>query len=299
MTTTTTRKATGTRTTAKKKATLDKLTQSSYTPSNNGSAVLSLMAQHSGGNSMFGTIEQAEQAIEQLAQTIGDQKLGVIKIVAEIRHDELWRKATNPQTQKAFGGFDAWLQDRAEWLNKYAGMGPRQVQRHLKAYLCFVDALDMPEDLLQRAGEHALILATVANTAKDLNLREDDIPNKTGGKYLGKETLKQHFNELMNQIDNNPAWKIKNTTQMVADIKGKVENAKADWSIDATLDDTDPTERMVHVSAINYIYDGQMVEAMIPAPMPYDLFKQFVKSTNAAVTGGWFNKTDKKSSKKK
>lgn len=276
-----------------KTVSLDKWQQGGYTSSSDGSAVLSVMASTKGTGTMFATIEQAEQAIEQLSQSIGDQKLGVVKIVAEIRHDDLYKNATNPDTQKPFKSFEQWLQSRAEWMNKYAGMGPRQVLRHLKAYLCFVDALDMPEELLQRSGEHALILATVANTGRDLTLREDDIPNKTGGKLLGKETLKQHFNELMNQLDNNPAWRIKNTTQMVGDIKGKIDRATAEWSVDGTLDDTDPKERMVHVTDANFIFDGQMVNFQIPAPIPYDLFTRFVQSTGAAVTGFQMDKKKK------
>jgi hypothetical protein len=238
-----------------------------------------------GTHQMYGTIEQAETAIESLAQSIGDQKLNVVKIVAEIHHDDLWKQAINPDTQKNFTAFEQWLTNRGEWMNKHAGMGPRQVQRHLKAYRGFCDALDMPEDLLQRAGEHALILAEIANMGRNYELRDEDIPSKTGGQLLGKDSLKNHFNELMNQIDNNPAWRIKNTKQMVSDVKGKRETPNAQWSITATLDDSDPKNPLVHIDTIVFVRDGQAQEFISPAPMPYPFFKDFVKSQKADVSG--------------
>lgn len=228
----------------------------------------------------FATIEQAEQAIKAAAGSLGEQKLDVVRIVAEIRHDELWKEAINPETQKKFTGFIPWLKSRAQWLEEAAGMGARQLQRHLKAYLCFVDTLDMPEEFLLKAGEHALILAEVANTGTDLTLRPDDIPNKTGGQLLGEASLKQHFGELMHQLDTNPAWKIKNTKQMVADVKGRLDKPTAEWSINATREDD-----LVHVDTVSFVFDGKVIEAMIPNPVQAGLFNQFVKSTGATVIG--------------
>jgi len=233
----------------------------------------------------YGTIEQAEQAIEQLATSIGDQKLSVVKIVAEIHFDDLWKNAENPDTKKNFSSFEQWLTNRAEWLNRHAGMGPRQVQRHLKAYHSFVTALDMPEEFLQETGEHGLILAEVANMSKKYELRDEDAPNKTGGQLLGKESLKNHYDELLNQLRTNPAWRIKNTKQMVADVKGKLETPKAEWSVTATLDDSDPKNPIVHLDDLVFVHDGNTHEFIAPAPMPYDLFKSFAKTQKINVSG--------------
>lgn len=234
---------------------------------------------------MYATLESAEKAIEQVATSVGERKLDVVKIVAEIREDDLWKDALNPDTNKKYTKFDDWLNAKSEWFQRNAGMGPRQILRTLKAYLVFTIALDTPEELILRAGEHALLLAQVANTGRNLELRDDDAPTKTGGTYLGRESLKQHFMELMSQLDTNKAWKIKNTTQMIAAIMGKIETPKKEWYIEASLDDTNPTNKRVHITQMTFIYDGQPTEMLVPAPWSWDAFQNFVKVEHASVKG--------------
>jgi hypothetical protein len=233
----------------------------------------------------FPTLAAAEEALQHTQFGIGAAKLEVVKIVGRIREDELFTELVNPRTGKPCGSLDDYLKLKNEDLKRVAGMGGRHVLRHLKAYICFVEELDFPEDWFLDMGEHLIVLAEAANTGRDLILRDMNEPSPHGGEYLGRSALREEALAVTQAVQGGE-WKVKDTKALVNDRLGKQAKSTGEWYALCSRDLTDPAVERVKIETLTWDHDGQpFARFTCDARWTYDEIRLFASKERVRIEG--------------
>ena len=180
----------------------------------------------------YSSLVEAEAALHDAQMSIGDRKLAVAQIVKSIRAGRLFTEHMSQKTGQNATTLDEYLIDRSDDFRRLTGLGPRAIRTLLKVSILFIDELDIPEDLVLQLGEHATILAAVANMGRDLVLKDDDAPTKTGGTLLGRYAFLAQVRQVLELVSQGQ-WRVRDTKELVDSLIGKASTTKGSWRAEA------------------------------------------------------------------
>lgn len=169
---------------------------------------------------MFSNLSQAEAALSETQIGVGAGKIKVARIAKEIREKELYKEHTL-SSGKTCTSFDDYLRDCEEDWKRISGLAARRVRALLGSYLLFVEQLEYSDNWLLEMGEHAYLLARVANT-KNYILEQEDMPLPNNGKKLGFQAFSDLI-DVVSPLVQEGTRSVKATREQVDDILGKAQ----------------------------------------------------------------------------